>query len=98
MIDELMLPMPPTNLHHRPHHVEPFVPPVHSGPTHDVQITPTGPSQWQGAGQAVIDPPRSEMRMTQPLTELQDIGQHLGGDVLAEPEAEVLATSADPGT
>lgn len=85
MIDELMLPMPPTDfghhshgLHHAPR-VKPFVPPVYTGPTHDVQITPTGPSQWQGAGQPTMDPPEME-----PL----DSGQHLGGDQFSDdPEA-----------
>lgn len=93
MFDELMLPMPPTEIQHHRHHdhsapiVKPFVPHAYSGPTHDVQITPTGPSQWQGAGQPVIDPPRSERRMSQPLIESQDMGQHLGGGAMAKPEA-----------
>jgi hypothetical protein len=77
MIDELMLPMPPTSNHH----VKPFVPPAYSGPTQDVQVTPTGPSQWQGAGQPMID---------QPLMESQDAGQHLGSGAIAEPEDTVV--------
>ncbi len=83
MFDEL--PMPPTDIHHYPNHVhsapivKPFVPPAYSGPTQDVQITPTGPSQWQGAGQPMLDPPM----------ELQDSGQHLGGGAIVESEEMV---------
>ena len=101
MMGELMEPMNPSEFHHHPHHVhsapphsapvvKPYYPPVYSGPTKNVQITPTGPSQWQGAGQPVIDPPESEIQMAQPLMEAQDPGQHLGGGAIAEPESSVV--------
>jgi hypothetical protein len=82
MIDELMLQAPPAeHQHHRPHHAVPTPTPGHSapahshphptGPTPNLRIAPTGPSQWQPTPQPMSDPP----------------GQHLGGDGITEPEA-----------
>ncbi len=81
MIEELMMPAPPSNLHHH-HHSVPSVSPVapmpkaYHGPTRDMRITPTGPSQWHDAGQPTIDPPSQ--------------GQHLGAPgALPEPTDRV---------
>jgi len=97
MIDELMQPIPGV-IHHHPHHVHSAPSPVHSapihqhqpysGPTQNLQLTPTGPSQWQGAQQPMADP-HAEMRMTEPRMQSSQ-GQHLGGGAVAEPDMGVV--------
>ncbi len=63
-------------------------PPVpYNGPTRNLQLTPTGPSQWEGAGQHMVDPQETEFHMSEPRMEPSpDAGQHLGGGVIGEPE------------
>jgi len=77
MIHELTSPIasPPCRHHSGSPLHQPY-----TGPTRDLQITPTGPSQWQGAGAA----PAIEMSAPK-IEPLEDKGQHLGSDVIVEP-------------
>lgn len=97
MVEELMLPMPPAEIHHHSHHesssMEPLQPPIYSGETQDVQITPSGPTPWKSAEQEVGQPHRSEMRMTEPQIESLGSGQHSGGG--APMDQEVVPQPVD---
>lgn len=78
MIQDLMS-VPASQGHHHHHSNQVTMPPVYSGPTKDVQITPMGPSQWKGAGQPSLDQPQTKLRMSEPhLDDSIGSGQHLG--------------------
>ena len=66
--------------HAAPAHTAPVVEP-YSGPTRDIQLTPTGPSQWEDAGRPIRQTPR--------LAPSQGSGQHLGADPITRPDVVV---------